>query len=180
MERTFAAIRALSLPKGNVSSFWIQTIRSPLSAFNNGLRRCKLTTRLGTSVFLFPAWSSTSSRSDTTLLWNADNEEDDLDRFLSLDIPWQTMCPIWRRRARGAVDRGTRGSAVLKDWEYHLRAICMRLAYRKFPNSDCFYRLPTSKNSSIASRFNSPDYLRTQESLLVPVREMLIASSWHV
>lgn len=36
---------------------------------------------------------------DVPQLWNADTGEDDLDRLLKNDVPWQTTGPIWRREA---------------------------------------------------------------------------------
>ncbi len=125
---------------------------------------------------VFPGWIFREQPGDMTLLWNADTEEDDLDRFLSLDVPWQTMCPIWRRRALDTLGPWNEEINCVQDWEYHLRALCLRLTYRKFPGPDCFYRVPKSENNSISARSNSPNYLRIHESLLEPVREMLIAS----
>ena len=49
---------------------------------------------------LIPALAE-SSRLFTTLRSLAENPPELLDRFLVLDVPWQTASPIWRREAPG-------------------------------------------------------------------------------
>jgi glycosyltransferase involved in cell wall biosynthesis len=113
---------------------------------------------------------------DTAFLWNADSEEDDIDRFLSLDVPWNITSPIWRRPALTVLGPCDEGLACGQDWIFHLRALTKRFSYKRFPVPDFFYRLPTPHSGSIGSNFNSPDYLRVQESLLPLTRDMLIAA----
>jgi glycosyltransferase involved in cell wall biosynthesis len=122
---------------------------------------------------IFPTRVFRERPGDTAFLWNADTEEDDIDRFLSLDVPWNITSPIWRRQALTALGPCDVGVVCGQDWICHLRALTNRLSYKKFPVPDFFYRLPTPTSGSIGSKFNSPDYLHAQESLLPAIRDML-------
>jgi glycosyltransferase involved in cell wall biosynthesis len=125
---------------------------------------------------IFPTQVFREQPGDTALLWNADTEEDDINRFLSLDVPWNITSPIWRRPALTLLGPCDVGLTSGQDWIFHLRALTKRLSYKKFPVPDFFYRLPSTQSGSIGSKFNSPDYLRVQESLLPQTRDMLIAA----
>src|SRR2546430_8387557 len=48
---------------------------------------------------VFPCQVFREQPDDLQLLFNADTGEDDLDRLLKVDVPWQTTGPIWRRQA---------------------------------------------------------------------------------
>jgi lipopolysaccharide transport system ATP-binding protein len=123
---------------------------------------------------VFPSYVFHEQPSDTPFLWNIDTEEDNIDRLLSLDVPWNITSPIWRRPALKIVGPCDVGLACGQDWIFHIRALTKRLSYQKFPGPDFFYRLPTPYSGSIGSNFNTPNYLRVQESLLPIAHEMLL------
>jgi glycosyltransferase involved in cell wall biosynthesis len=125
---------------------------------------------------IFPTQVFREQPGDTAFLWNADTEEDDIDRFLSLDVPWNITSPIWRRPALTVLGPCDVGLVCGQDWIFHIRALTKRLSYKKFRVPDCFYRLPSTHSGSIGSKFNSPDYLHAQESLLPTTRDMLTAA----
>ncbi|PSO91368.1 MAG: hypothetical protein BRC43_01325 [Cyanobacteria bacterium QS_3_48_167] len=49
---------------------------------------------------IFPCVLFREQPGDLKLLWNDDTGADDIDRFLTLDIPWQTTSPM----AHGCMD----------------------------------------------------------------------------
>ena len=79
---------------------------------------------------------------DSPLLWNVATDEDDLDRFLALDIPWQTSGPLWRRQALVRVGPWKEGLLNWQDWDFHLRALLAGLRYRWFDTPDTYWRKP--------------------------------------
>ena len=125
---------------------------------------------------VFPTRVFREQPGDTAFLWNAETEEDDINRFLSLDVPWNITSPIWRRPALTVLGPCDVGLICGQDWIFHIRALTKHLSYQKFPRPDSFYRLPTLQSGSIGSDFNKPDYLRVQESLLPLTRDMLVTA----
>src|SRR5256885_12839057 len=49
----------------------------------------------GLDFALFPCQLLRNSPGDVELLWNRKTDENDLDRFLKMDVAWQTSSPIW-------------------------------------------------------------------------------------
>jgi len=113
---------------------------------------------------VFPCQLFRECPGDINLLWNVDTEEADLDRFLRLDIPWQTTSPLWRRAALERLGPWDEQLLSWQDWELHLRAIALGLRYRKFEQPDCFWRVPSA--DSIGSSSRSPAHLRSHEQML--------------
>lgn len=124
---------------------------------------------------------------DTRLLWNIDSEENDIDRFLALDIPWQTTSPIWRRKALLRLGPWNGSLPSWQDWEYHLRALIEGLKYKKFPIPDFFWRIsaPLPKQHLLPfQRYQSsresisqapiPTWLRAQHLLLLSNHPTLV------
>lgn len=76
-----------------------------------------------------------------------------LDGFLSHRIPWQTMCPIWRREFVLRQDGFNEAYPRLQDVEFHTRCLLdEELNFEVYPDVvDCHYRLPaTSAGTSVA------------------------------
>lgn len=130
-------------------------------------------------AWVFPMSLFREKRGDTakTLDWKP-TEHDMLKRFLSHQIPWSIMQPIWRRsfitRIGGFDERFPR----LQDVELHTRAVLGGARIRCFPGAeaDCFYRMSTGRISfsatdfqerfiSGASLFYSTFYPRVPENL---------------
>ena len=82
--------------------------------------------------------------------------DDDLDRFLVHDIPWQTSGPLWRR---SALDRLGYWDEQLQyvghDHEFHVRALCRGLRFLKQPVVDYFWRVPRADSLSSLESFKS-------------------------
>lgn len=90
---------------------------------------------------VFPMLCFESQVGDSKKLWNKDNGQNDLYRFISLDIPWQTTCPIWKRKAVELVGEWDEDAVNWQDWDYHVRALVLGLKYT-YVNTlpDCFIR----------------------------------------
>ena len=98
---------------------------------------------------------------DTDLAWNTLTDEDDLDRFLRMDGPWQTTGATWRR---SALDRaGLTWDPVvlsLQDLDFHARALVAGLRVAKVNAWDCQYRLPFHRDA-ITAKVRRPEHVRS-------------------
>src|SRR5438105_6924545 len=72
---------------------------------------------------VFPCRLFRQTPGDVELLWNCKTDEDDLDRFLKMDVPWQTTSPIWRREALAKIGAWDECVISGQDWEFHIRSI---------------------------------------------------------
>jgi glycosyltransferase involved in cell wall biosynthesis len=107
---------------------------------------------------------------DTRLLFNADTGEDDLDRLLKIDVPWQTASPIWRRAALGKIGPWDEEAQSAQDWEFHIRALAAALRYGRFGPMDCYWRSASEQRESIGkSSYLQPAY---QQSRVILIRKM--------
>ncbi len=88
---------------------------------------------------------------DLRILFNTDNHHDDLNRFLSLDAPWQTMGPIWRKTAIQNLGLWDESLASLQDFELNVRALLAGLSYQRFSMPDCFWRVSHQDSISVRS-----------------------------
>jgi len=134
---------------------------------------------------IFPCILFDNHPGDIKLLWNIDTDINDIDRFLALDVPWQTTSPIWRRSSVLKLGSWNENLPSWQDWEYHLRALIKNLRYKKFSEPDCFWRTPYTKRKSIWSlptrkkkksigrKSHSPEHLYSQELLFIEIQQML-------
>lgn len=105
---------------------------------------------------------------DTGLMWNADTGGDDLDRFLSGDVPWQTTGPIWRRASLERVGPWDELALSSQDWEFHIRALVSGLKYDRFRPPDIYWRMAAPDRASIGkSQSIEADYHRSRFDLYV-------------
>lgn len=102
---------------------------------------------------------------DTPLLWNAVTPENDLDRFLANDVPWQTTSPIWRKTALEKLGLWDETLITGQDWDQHLRALILNLSYQYFSPPDCYWRMPHTDTIGSQSKAKG-DYLDCREKLL--------------
>jgi glycosyltransferase involved in cell wall biosynthesis len=101
---------------------------------------------------VFPCEMFRATPGDVGLLWNADTGDDDLDRFLRHDVPWQTTGPIWRRDALDKVGRWDESAKSAQDWEFHIRAIVAGLCYDRATADrpiDLYWRMASADRASI-------------------------------
>jgi hypothetical protein len=108
---------------------------------------------------------------DLQLLWNADTGEDDLDRFLTLDIPWQTSSILWRRRALATLGGWDERLPSWQDWEFHTRALLQNFQYRRFAQPDFFWRMP--HHNSVGNQYSALDHLQARSDLLLRLEGQL-------
>lgn len=108
---------------------------------------------------------------DSTLLWNVASAEDDLNRFLALDIPWQTAGVLWRRTALDKMGPWNEQLPSWQDWEFHLRALATGLTYRKFEKPDSYWRTPRS--DSIGKHSYQIGHLDSRRRLLADIEDIL-------
>ena len=109
---------------------------------------------------------------DTDLLWNIKKDVPDLDRFLGFDMPWQTMCPLWRRETIEKLGSWREDLPSWQDFEFHVRVLTKGFTYQWFDDTpDCFWRLP--KHGSIGDKSRQPHHLKSHESLLADIQNHL-------
>jgi glycosyltransferase involved in cell wall biosynthesis len=79
---------------------------------------------------------------DSMILWNIATPASDVDRFLELDIPWQTAGVLWRRDGLAKIGPWLVELPSWQDWEFHLRALIHNLSYQRFEGPDSYWRTP--------------------------------------
>jgi glycosyltransferase involved in cell wall biosynthesis len=117
----------------------------------------------GYDFWVFPILMFRNNPADATMLWNIDNGEQDLHRFLILDAPWQTSGPIWRRDAVLKIGGFTEGLACWQDVDFHLKALIAPLKGLKSYQSDpdVFYRQHETQSIS-QGEISSPAKLKSR------------------
>src|SRR5439155_2030799 len=86
----------------------------------------------GLDFAIFPCRVFKKVPGDTDRLWNADKPENDIDRYLRKDIPWQTASAIWRRSGLSSVGPWDEEAPSWQDWEFYLRALIKGARYERF------------------------------------------------
>jgi hypothetical protein len=94
-----------------------------------------MTNRRDLDFSVFPCQLFRQTPGDVQLLWNCKTDENDLDRFLKMDVAWQTTSPIWRRESLGKFAPWDESVLSGQDWEFHIRAIVAGLKYEWFESS---------------------------------------------
>jgi glycosyltransferase involved in cell wall biosynthesis len=90
---------------------------------------------------------------------------DDLLRFLSLDCPWQTSGPIWRRSYLGAIGGFDEDLQSMQDLELHVRALCRRPNYLVIPSTDHYIRAQLDSARTSTRHFSDPEFIRSSEAI---------------
>lgn len=101
-------------------------------------------------VFMSQVFANSPEDADT--LWNVFTEEDDLERFLRMDLPWHTSGPIWKRSAVEAIKGFDESLPSFQDWDLHVRALIARLKYQKISKVDHLYRRPERETDQLSSQ----------------------------
>ena len=108
---------------------------------------------------VFPCECFQKQPGDVGLLWNVPTGEPDLDRFLKLDVPWQTTSPIWRRESILRLLPWPEDVPVGQDWEFHIRALLGNLKYTRAGAVDHYWRQPEAGRDSIGKNTMKPEML---------------------
>jgi glycosyltransferase involved in cell wall biosynthesis len=112
-----------------------------------------------------------SKPGDDTRLWNRFDTEDDLDRFLSHDMPWHTSGPIWKKSALDIVGPWDENCLTGQDWEFHIRALASGLRYTKVSLVDSFWR--ESRPGAISHTWAATPQLINRTALMIRVAILL-------
>ncbi len=147
---------------------------------DDGLSRTCLEERLAAMISrpeldfgVFPCHLFREIPENASLLWNLDTGNDDIDRFLELDVPWNTSSVLWRRSALLRLGPWDENLKSWQDWEFHLRALVCGLTYERFPLGTSYWRMP--HGHTVGKQSASPGHLRSHERLLRGVHGMLDA-----
>lgn len=95
---------------------------------------------------------------DTDLTWNTLTEEDDFDRFLQMDGPWQTTGATWRRSSLDRVGGWDPQLLSLQDLDFNIRALAAGLRYERINAWDCHYRLPHQRKAISSEKRSLAQY----------------------
>lgn len=105
---------------------------------------------------------------DLGRLWNVDNGEPDLNRFLRGDSPWNTDSVLWKKTALQTINAYDEELKCWQDIDIHLRALLASLRYQtRFKESpDAFVRRhaePTISQNGFKSRETVSSVFRVYE-----------------
>ena len=112
---------------------------------------------------VFRARIFTHAIGDLPQLYHPQDPGDNLLRFLSLECPWQTSGPIWRRKyliELGAFDEDL---ISMQDLELHIRALTARARYLCFPTIDHYIRAQFDPTRTSTRHFQDPKFLQRAE-----------------
>lgn len=110
---------------------------------------------------------------DSTTFWPAIEGQDDITRFLRVDIPWQTAGPTWRRSALARFGPWDERLTCWQDWEFHVRALALGARYRCFDAPAFFHRVTGPHRESISGRVRSPADVWSQTLAIVSAFQLL-------
>lgn len=110
---------------------------------------------------------------DVHTRWNIFTEENDLDRLLKWDVPWQTSSPMWRTESIRRFGEWDETVEMAQDWYFHLTGLCQGMNYRKFAEIDHYWRRPDGHRDSIGTRAIKPPLLRSRARTMFKALEIL-------
>ncbi|MGC4031254.1 MAG: glycosyltransferase family 2 protein [Tepidisphaeraceae bacterium] len=109
---------------------------------------------------VFPCECFRKTPGDVGTLWNIPTAENDLLRFLKLDVPWQTTSPIWKTESMIKLLPWPEDVPVGQDWEFHIRALLAGMKYvRAGTSADHYWRQAESERESIGKNTMRPEML---------------------
>ncbi|MDB5326642.1 MAG: glycosyl transferase family 2 [Phycisphaerales bacterium] len=124
---------------------------------------------------VFPCECFEKTPGDVGVLWNVPTDENDLSRFLKLDVPWQTTSPIWRRESILKLLPWPEDVPVGQDWEFHIRALLANPKYIRSGRPDHYWRRAESERDSIGKNTMRPEMLsarvKVNEHLLKTIKD---------
>jgi glycosyltransferase involved in cell wall biosynthesis len=106
---------------------------------------------------------------------------DDLLGFLSMDCPWQTTGPIWRRRFFEDIGRFDESLLSMQDLELHVRALVAPGRYVAVRRVDHYIRAEVDVSRTSTKHFKNPEYIQRSEAMPAMLRARLMAgrlASW--
>lgn len=131
----------------------------------------------GLDFGVFPHQHFLEKPGDMRRVWPAEPGRDDIERYLRVDIPWQTAGPLWRRRALTSLGPWDESLPCWQDWDFSMRALARGMRYQCFPEGPCFFhRVQTPGRPAISVKKRSPAQLRGVESAVVSAHRYLTES----
>ena len=108
-----------------------------------------------------------SSAAKPEYLWNINNDEDDIYRFIKLDSVWQTSSVTWRKDSVTILGGFDENLHCWQDVDIHLRALVAGFEYNKFfeAKPDILYRKQNQFSIS-QQQINSQEKLQSRIELL--------------
>lgn len=113
---------------------------------------------------------------DSDKVWNVIGGDEDLDRFLRADTPWQTAGPLWRRRSLELIGPWDENALDWQDWEYHIRALACGMRYKKLDSVDSYWRRPTAESISSCGTGINPERQTSRVELCVRIWKCLVSN----
>lgn len=117
-----------------------------------------------------------NSVGDVARLYHPQNPGDDLQRFLTLECPWQTTGPIWRHEFLEKIGGFDDTVLSMQDLEMHVRALCARGKYLCLPNTDHDIRGQEDNTKTSMRHFRDPVYIEAAERVHEKFLEVLAKS----
>jgi len=110
---------------------------------------------------------------DSGILINVFTNNDVLERFLNLDVPWLTTGPIWKKKSFIKLGLWNEELLSWQDWELHIRAILKNFKYKYFSTVDNFWR-SNKENESISKVSISSAHLSSHLKLIEELKEQIM------
>lgn len=133
---------------------------------------------------IFSSLIFTDYPGDSDILWNIDKHSDDIQRFLDLDVPWQTTASFWKRGSILKLGYWDDKTSAWEDMDFHIRALIFGFKYQRINQEpDYYYRVANSDKLSkndktiqqLYSRIilieNIVNYLKENNLLKEPYKE---------
>lgn len=111
---------------------------------------------------------------DKLEIFNVPTKEDPLDRFLKLDLPWQTAGPIYRRSAVEQIGDWNERLRCGQDVDYGVRSLCHGLQYRHTETVDYYMRTGASGREKAGGDPWSRDRLPMRLKRVEATRRVLV------
>ncbi len=100
--------------------------------------------------------------------------QDDLERYLRVDIPWQTAGALWRRDALLRLGPWDEALPCWQDWDFYVRALARGVRYQCFPEGPLFFhRVQTPDRPTISGTKRGPPQLRGIERTVASAQRNL-------
>lgn len=125
---------------------------------------------------VFRAGVFVNSVGDVARLYHPQNPGDDLLRFLTLECPWQTTGPIWRKTFFEKLEGFDETVLSMQDLEVHVRALCARGKYLCLPYTDHDIRGQEDNTKTSMRHFRDPVYIEAAERVQEKFLEILVKS----
>jgi glycosyltransferase involved in cell wall biosynthesis len=126
---------------------------------------------------VFRAGVFVNSVGDVARLYHPQNPGDDLLRFLTLECPWQTTGPIWRRTFLDKIGGFDETVLSMQDLEMHVRALCARGKYLCLPYTDHDIRGQEDDTKTSVRHFRDPVFIEAAERVHEKFLDILTKSA---